>query len=69
MKRTSGWKAWLAVIAFGGVPLITTATCDPYSGAISIFRDDDFGRFDGFFTDEIVVFDDFGFGDCYFECW
>lgn len=69
MKRSNRAKMWLAALACGGGPLITTATCDPYSGVINVFRDDDHGHFDGFFYEEIIFYDDFGYLDCLFGCW
>lgn len=70
MKRAMKRKAMMAGLALGGIPLITTATCDPYYGYFDFFRDDDAGYYDpyyyggGYYYEEYVVYD-----DCFFGCW
>ena len=57
----------LAVLAIGGIPLITTATCDPVSGAFDFLRDDDFD--DGCCYDD-YYYDYYYYDDCYFfDCY
>ena len=34
-------KRLILAVAFAGIPLITTATCDPYYGTLGIYRDDE----------------------------
>ncbi len=55
--------AVLAVLA-GGFSLITTATCDPVSGAFDFFRDDDY---DDYYYDD--YYDDYYYYDCFFDCY
>ena len=55
-------KRLLMAVAFAAIPLITTASCDPYYGSLSIYRDDDYydrGWFD-------VLIDDWFYDDCWF---
>jgi hypothetical protein len=57
--------AGLAVLA-GGLCWITTATCDPVSGAFDFFRDDDY--YDDYYYEDVYVvdyYDDCYFWDCY----
>jgi len=55
----------LAVLAIGGIPLVTSATCDPVTGVLDIFRDDDY--YDYYYDDVYFVED---YGDCYpFYCY
>ena len=63
-------RAIVIGLAFAGIPLVTTATCDPRTGTFNLFRDDDDYYYDdGFFYDEIVYFDDYYFDDCsFFDC-
>ena len=67
MKRKTKRLGRLIALALGGIPLITTATCDPYTGTFDLYRDDDFHHhsfFDGYYYEEYVVYD-----DCFFSCW
>lgn len=41
----------LLAFAVGGIPLITTATCDPYRGTFDFFRSD----YDPFYYDDGVI--------------
>ena len=50
-KRMTG----LLGIALGGIALVTTATCDPYSGAFDFFRDDDGFYYDDYYYDDVYV--------------
>ncbi len=50
-RKRNRAKLALVALACGGVPLITTATCDPYSGVLDFYRDDDAFYYDGYYTD------------------
>ena len=50
-------KTWLIVLACGGSPLITSATCDPYSGVLDFYRDDDAYYYDDWYYDDYHVAD------------
>lgn len=55
-------KALLIALAIGGMPLVTTATCDPRTGALDFFRDDDdYGLYD------VVYYDDWYYDDYYYD--
>lgn len=56
----------LCLVALGVMPLVTSATCDPVSGAFDFFRDDDYYD-DGYYEDVYVV--DGYYDDCYFFCY
>ena len=61
-------KRLIAVVALAGIPLVTTASCDPYTGRLEIYRDDDHHHRDwGFF--DIFVSDDYYYDDCYYGCY
>ena len=51
-------KALFVAVACGGIPLITTATCDSYGG--TFFRDDDSGNYydDGYYYEDVYFYDD-----------
>lgn len=53
-------------VAVAGIPLITTATCDPYYGVFDFYRDDDYGR-DGGVLDWLIG--DLFYDDCYYDCY
>lgn len=53
-------KRLILAVAFAGIPLITTASCDPYRGTLDIYRNDDYD--DGWFD---VITDDWFYDDCY----
>jgi hypothetical protein len=60
-------KRWLAAMAVAGIPLVTSATCDPQTGALDFFRADNGGYYDGGYTDVYYVDP---YSDCYFfGCW
>ena len=68
-------KATLVLVAMAaaGVPLITTASCDPYRGTLSIFGNDnyydrDYGFFDFFVDDGYRYNDGYYQSDCWFDC-
>jgi len=61
-------KRWLAALAVGGIPLVTSATCDPRTGGLDFFRDHNGGYYDGSYTD--VYYVDPYYDDCFFfDCW
>lgn len=55
-------KKWLALLAIGGIPLVTAVTCDPEVG-FDFLRYDDDDYYDDYY------YDDWYYEDCYFECW
>ncbi len=60
-KRPNRIKMWLVGLACGAIPLITTATCDPYTGFLDIYRDDDgyyydSGYYDVYYYDDCDIF-------------
>lgn len=63
-------KRLLMAVAFAGIPLITTASCDPYYGSLSIYRNDDYHDRDwyDFLTGDWLYDDDCWFwDDCYHD--
>lgn len=54
---------WLALLAIGGIPLVTAFTCDPATG-FDFLRYDDDDYYDDYYYDDWYYYD-----DCYFECW
>lgn len=72
-------KAVLLAIGIGAMPLVTTASCDPVTGAFRFFRDtdnyyySDYYYDDGFYGGYVDVYyedpyyyDDYYYDDCYF---
>ena len=56
-------KMWLVGLACAGIPLVTSATCNPVTGGWSFFRNDD----DPYYYDDYYY--DYGYyDDCYFDC-
>ena len=55
-------KSLILAVAFAGIPLITTASCDPYRGSLDIYRDDDYH--DSWFD---VIVDDWFYDDRYYD--
>ena len=53
----------LVALACGGGPLVTAATCDPYTGFVDFYRNDDSYYDGGYYTDAYYV--DY-YGDCGF---
>lgn len=56
-------KMWLVGLACAGIPLVTSATCDPRTGAFDFFRGDSGNYYydSGYYVDY--------YNDCYFlEC-
>jgi hypothetical protein len=57
-----------AAAAFAGIPLVTTATCDPYTRTFTFYRDDDYEGDDwGFF--DLFIYDDYYYPDCSYGCY
>lgn len=46
------------------MPLVTSATCDPVTGALDFYRDDDY---DDYYYEDVYVYEDYY--DCYFFCY
>jgi hypothetical protein len=70
-----GWmsrvRVLLLVVAAGGVPLLTVGSCDPFTGSLDIYRDDDYGdRYwpGGFYIDGGYYYEDYYYDDC-FDCY
>ncbi|UCC28998.1 MAG: hypothetical protein JSU86_12430 [Phycisphaerales bacterium] len=65
-------KRLLAGLAFAGIPLITTASCDPVHGTLEVYRNDDYhdhGIFDvvgDWFYDGCFFWDDCYYHDDYY---
>lgn len=70
-KRNNVAVRWVTALA--GTALVTTATCDPFTGAIDFFRDDDLNAYADtrFVWDELIVSTDYYESDCFFlfDCW
>lgn len=58
VRRSKKATMWLAVVAAAGVPLVTSARCNPYAGTLSVYRDRNFGFLDWF------IDDDYYYSDC-----
>lgn len=65
--------ATFVALAFAGIPLITTASCDPYTRTFDFFRDDD--NYD-YYHDDYIYYDDYYYDDYYYDpyydddcCW
>jgi len=61
-RKLNRAKLVFVALACGGIPLVTTATCDPYTGFLDVYRDDDSFYYDGYYTDAYYV--DY-YDDCY----
>jgi hypothetical protein len=78
LKRT---KALLIGLAVGAIPLVTMGSCDPVTGALDFFRDDDnYGYYyddffyGDYFYDDYYYYDPYYYDDYYyyddcFWCW
>jgi hypothetical protein len=66
-RRVKKATLLLVAMAAAGVPLITTAACDPYRGTLSIFRDDDYYDRDFGFLD-FFIDDGYHYSDCWYDC-
>lgn len=63
-RKLSKVKVLLAVVAFAGLPLVTTVSCSPRYGTLSVFRDDDYHDDFGFF--DLFIQDDY-YSDCCYD--
>lgn len=62
-------KAVVVAMATGAMPLVTTGSCDPITGVLSFYRNDD-GHHGGGFFDVFVedyYYDDYYYEDYYYE--
>ena len=58
-------KRAITALAFAGIPLATTVSCEPLGG-VTVFREDD--DYYDFVVEETVIYDDCGFfDDCYYD--
>ena len=57
-------KMWLVGLACAGIPLVTSATCNPQTGGFNFFRNDDSYYDDGYYYDDAYYVD--YYDDCYF---
>ena len=66
MTRSKIRRLFVALaVAAAGIPLVTSATCDPYYGTLDIYRDDDHDRgILDWFVDDVYYYD-----DCYYDCY
>ena len=69
MKTTKKAKALLAALALAGIPLITTATCNPRYGTVDIYRNDDYHEhsFWDVVYDDCYYCDDWYYDEYYYE--
>ena len=63
MKRA---KVAVMSMAMGGMPLVTTASCDPYLSSLSFFSGDDTYYYDPFYPAD-VYYDDYYYDDSYYD--
>lgn len=57
MKRRL--RMFLIALTSAATPLVTEITCDPNTGVLDVYRDDDAYYYDGgFYYDGIVIYDD-----------
>lgn len=62
-------KLWLVGLACAGIPLATSATCNPLTGRFDFFRNDDGYYFDDGYYYEDAYYVDY-YDDCFFfECY
>ena len=63
-------KMLIAALAFAGIPLVTTASCNPYSRTLTVLRDDDYHRYDdGFGFFDLFIEEDYYYSDCRYDCY
>ncbi len=63
-------KVLLIGLAVAGIPLAMTASCDPVSRTLDVFRyddDHDHGILDIFFDDDDYYHDEYYYDDCYYD--
>jgi len=66
MSATSAFRKAKTVVlsvAIGAMPLVTTGSCDPFSGSLSFYRNDDARHSNSFW--DILIEDDYCYDDYY----
>ena len=58
-------KLWLLGLACAGIPLTTAFSCNPTTGAVDFFRNDD----NGYYYDDGYYYNDGYYGDYYGDCY
>ena len=68
MKRRNRILKWVLAVAAAGTTFVTTGTCDPYTGFLDFYRDDDAGDsfFEDVFYDDGYYYDEPYYDDCLF---
>lgn len=67
-------KLALFALLCGGAPLVTIANCDPYTGYLDFFRDDDAdyyydgGYYDDYYYDD-YYYEEVYYEECWWDCW
>ncbi|MBU0717948.1 MAG: hypothetical protein KJ749_06845 [Planctomycetes bacterium] len=72
--RTNKVRTTVLGLACAGIPLVTVGTCDPRTGMLDFFRDDDAGSYyyDGYIYDPYYdgyYYDVYYYDYCGFDCW
>ncbi len=60
----------MVAIASAAMPLVTTATCNPATGSMNFFRDDDneYWEDDFYYNEEVIYYDDpYYYEDVYYD--
>ena len=63
-------KTVILAVAIGAMPLVTTGSCDPFSGSLSFYRNGDGydnGGFWNIFIEDDYYNDDYYYNDYYYE--
>ena len=68
-SRVNKVKMLIAALAFAGIPLLTTASCNPYSRTLTVLRDDDHYRHDGWGILDWFIEDDYYDSGCWYDCY
>ena len=71
MKRKNRLMKWALALAAAGSTFVTTGTCDPYTGYLDFYRDDDSDDYyyDDYFYDDGYYDDDpYYYDDCFLFC-
>ncbi|MBI1826672.1 MAG: hypothetical protein HY287_18205 [Planctomycetes bacterium] len=53
--KTKTIRRFLIIAAFCGILPVTAATCDPVTGAVNFFRDDDSNYYDSGYYGDVYV--------------
>lgn len=60
MNRWNRTKRWIVGLACAGIPLVTIGSCDPATGWLDFYRDDDLDYFEGYYYyDDPYYYDDY----------